>query len=275
VEIGQGGEQEHVVTFPGEKWLTPIATSGFGKISSSPGVGGRPHSAGEVLHYTALRQLIMRMNAANNSFSFFPGARLLPLLLLVVLPSVAQAQFNYTTNNGMITITKYTGSVMEVVIPDTITGLPVTTIGDSAFEEEAVTSVTIPNSVTSIGIEAFLNCTTLTNIAIPESVTNIGIEAFQDCVGLTSIAIPDSVTSIGQYVFESCLGLATVTIGDSVTNIGQSAFDQCYALTSVTVPDSVTSLGMNAFSLCGTMTNATLGNGVTSPTFATGGLLRA
>ena len=75
---------------------------------------------------------------------------------------MVQAQFNYTTNNGTITITGYTGPGGAVAIPDTINGLPVTRIGDSAFDgETSLTSVTIPNSVTSIGEEAFSCCTSL------------------------------------------------------------------------------------------------------------------
>ena len=84
------------------------------------------------------------------------ATRLLPLLLLLALPAVVQAQFTYTTNNGTITITGYTGSGGAVTIPSTINGLPVTSIGDYAFYNcTSLTSVTIPNSVTSIGDEAF------------------------------------------------------------------------------------------------------------------------
>src|SRR6266403_63548 len=103
-------------------------------------------------------------------------------LALLALPAVVQAQFNYTTNNGAITITGYTGPGGGVTIPDTINGYPVTSIGDSAFYySSTVTSVTIPNSVTSIGDEAFYYCTNLTSVTIPNSVTSIGIYAFAEC----------------------------------------------------------------------------------------------
>jgi hypothetical protein len=94
------------------------------------------------------------------------ATRLLPLLLLT-LPAAVQAQYTYTTNNGTITITGYTGSGGAVDIPGTITGLPVTSIGYEAFRNcTSLTNVTIPNSVTSIGYGAFVWCTSLTNVTI-------------------------------------------------------------------------------------------------------------
>ena len=93
------------------------------------------------------------------------AARLLPLVLLLTLPAVVQAQFNYTTNNGTITITGYTGPGGAVDIPSTINGLPVNVIGDGAFQyNTSLTSVTIPNSVTSIWNFAFFSCTNLTGV---------------------------------------------------------------------------------------------------------------
>src|SRR6266446_4771271 len=119
-------------------------------------------------------------------------------LALLALPAVVQAQFNYTTNNGEITITAYTGPGGVVTIPDTINGYPVTSIGDSAFYDKYTgTSVTIGNSVTSIVYEAFYDCTRLTSVTIPNSVTDSGGGAFAGCARLTSVTIPNSVTSIG------------------------------------------------------------------------------
>jgi len=108
--------------------------------------------------------------------------RLLPLWLLT-LPIAVQAQFTYTINtNGTITITKYTGSGGAVTIPDTINGLPVTSIGNAAFKQcNNLVSITIPNGVTSIGGDAFSFCTKLTSATIGNSVTNIGNEAFLRC----------------------------------------------------------------------------------------------
>src|ERR1035441_6787802 len=116
------------------------------------------------------------------------ATKLWRLLLLLTLPATVQAQFNYTTNSGTITITKYTGPGGAVTIPDTINGLPVTSIGDHAFDScYNMTSVTIPNSITSIGNWAFQLCTTLTGVTIPDSVTHIGVFAFYNCTNLTSV----------------------------------------------------------------------------------------
>lgn len=109
---------------------------------------------------------------------------------------------------------------------------------------------TIPNSVTSIGDEAFVWCTGLTSITIPSSVTSIGKTAFEGCTDLTSVSIPNSVTSIGDYTFAQCFGLMSVSIPNSVTKIGEGAFWDCIGLTSVTIPNSVTSIGNYAFAGC-------------------------
>ncbi|MBS5859799.1 MAG: leucine-rich repeat protein, partial [Clostridium sp.] len=101
------------------------------------------------------------------------------------------------------------------------------------INNELVTSITIPDSVTSIGGYAFSFCTGLTSVVIPDSVTSIGERAFRNCSGLTSITIPDSVMSIGMSAFHGCIGLTSVTIGNSVTSIGEYAFDGCYKLIEV------------------------------------------
>ena len=152
----------------------------------------------------------------------------------------------------------------------------------------SLTSVTIPNSVTSIGDVAFYNCSGLTSVTIGNSVTSIGVWAFYGCSGLkkvivkdiaawcgikfngydsnplyyathiysdedteiTNLIIPNSVTSIGDYAFNKCSGLTSVTIPNSVTSLGVGAFSYCYGLTSVTIPNSVTSIGVDAFRYC-------------------------
>ena len=108
----------------------------------------------------------------------------------------------------------------------------------------------IPNSVTSIGVGAFFDYSSLTSITIPNSVTSIGGSAFQYCSSLTSITIPEGVTSIGRSAFNNCSSLTSVTIGNSVTSIGDYAFSDCSSLTSITIPESVTSIGNDAFMNC-------------------------
>ena len=111
----------------------------------------------------------------------------------------------------------------------------------------SIKTVTISSGVTSIGNDAFSDCTSLTSVTIPNSVTSIGDYAFSECSSLTSVTIPDNVTSIGDRAFEDCSSLTSVTIPDSVTSIGSHAFYDCNNLTSVTIPNSVTSIGESAF----------------------------
>ena len=104
---------------------------------------------------------------------------------------------------------------------------------------------------------AFGNCSGLTTITIPDSVTSIGEYAFYNCSSLTNITIPDNVTSIGDSTFEGCSSLTSVTIPDSVTSIGHNAFEGCSSLTSVTIPDSVTSIDSFVFVGCSQLTSIT------------------
>jgi hypothetical protein len=128
----------------------------------------------------------------------------------------------------------------------------------------AAVSYTIPGSVTSIGDEAFYQCTNLTSIIIPNSVTNIGSSVFQSCGSLTSITIGTNLTSIKDYAFAGCYSLTSVTIPNSVTNIGNEAFLSCNSLTSITIGNNVTSIGAEAFADCYSLTSITIPNSVTS-----------
>ena len=151
-------------------------------------------------------------------------------------------------------------SLQSVTIPDSVTS-----IGDSAFSCcSSLQSVTIPDSVTSIGGRAFGECSSLQSVTIPDSVTSIGDRAFSWCTSLQSVTIPDSVTSIDESAFSWCTSLQSVIIPDSVTSIGNKAFSDCKSLQSVTIPDSVTSISDSAFSGCSSLQSVTIPDSVTS-----------
>ena len=205
--------------------------------------------------------------------------------------------YNITSSTDLMVEVTYGGSSSSaytneytgfVTIPESVTyngtTYSVTSIGYQAFCYcSGLTSVTIPNSVTSIGDAAFSGCSLtevhisdiaawcniwfssyssnplyyaghlflgneeVKNLVIPEGVTAIRANAFYKCSGLTSVTIPNSVTSIGESAFYDCSGLTSVTIGNSVTSIGKWAFCDCSGLSSVTIPNSVTSIGIRAF----------------------------
>lgn len=140
----------------------------------------------------------------------------------------------------IVTNYKYNGAAADVTIPSRYQGKPVTTIGHAAFFNSAVTSVTIPDSVTSISDEAFINCPKLTNISIPNSVTYIGFSAFSSCTSLKSITLPSSLSFISGALFLGCSQLTTIHIPVSVTSIGNNAFADCPSLITVTYPGSKT-----------------------------------
>ncbi len=180
----------------------------------------------------------------------------------------SEGDYTYTVNEDGETVTiihYHSGADTEVVIPRTLGGKNVTSIGEHAFYGcESLTNVTIPDSVTTIGDYAFSNCTSLASVTIPNSVTTIGMVAFNGCTSLTSVTIPDSVTTIGEDAFSFCTSLTSVTIPDSVTTIGDCAFRGCTTLASVTIPDSVTTIGDLAFYNCTTLASVIIPNSVTT-----------
>lgn len=130
----------------------------------------------------------------------------------------------------------------------------VKSIGEYAFSGCSLTSIDIPDSVTSICTGAFYECKSLTSIVIPDGVKSIGDFAFYWCSNMTSVVIPDSVTTIGDYAFYLCSDMTDVIIPDSVTSVGNSAFAICSSLTSIAIPNSVMSIGDFAFSSCDNIT---------------------
>lgn len=144
-------------------------------------------------------------------------------------------------DNTAVVVIRYKGTAADVTIPSRYKGKPVTMIDHAAFHNNsAVTSVTIPDSVTAIPDDAFGFCSQLTNISIPNSVTFIGFSAFNSCTSLKSITLPSSLSTIQSYAFYNCGNLKTIRIPVSVTSIGNCAFDVCPSLMTVTYPGSKT-----------------------------------
>ena len=163
----------------------------------------------------------------------------------------------YTLNaDHTATVANYDDSTLDGVIdiPDTVIsdGQPytVTAINNAAFPNSAVTSVTIPDSVTSIHDVSFFNCSQLTNISIPNSVTYIGYSAFSSCTSLKSVTLPSSLSSISEALFSGCSQLTTIHIPDSVSSIQSYAFCACENLKTIRIPVTVTSIGDCAFDVC-------------------------
>ena len=176
------------------------------------------------------------------------------------LPNFSYVASSTITIIAASTIVPFYANLINIRIPNSVKS-----IGINAFNScSLLISVTIPNSVTSIGIGAFRNCSSLTSITIPNSVTSIGSFAFSRCSSLTSITIPNSVTSIGNNAFDYCSLLTSIIIPNSVTSIGNFMFRRCLSLTSITIPNSVKSIGSVAFAECSSLTSITIPNSVTS-----------
>ena len=193
---------------------------------------------------------------------------------LLLAAQASQAQFTYVTDNGTIVVTGYTGPSGPVTIPPTINGLPVTAIENTAgFENEGITSVAIPASVTNIQPRVFAPNTSLTVFTVDASnpvYSSAGgvlfnksqTTLFEYPPGLSgSYIVPASVTSIGDSAFSACYFLSSVTMSNTVTTIGPQAFGFCFGLTSVAIPAGVTSIGPGAFLNCSNLTAFTVNVG--------------
>lgn len=185
---------------------------------------------------------IIRLDLTNWNWNTQTGAT------FTVTVAAATNKFYFYPTTGMIT--GYVGTDTVVVIPSKINGITVETIGHTAFRYSSVTSVTIPDSVTSIHDSAFAYCSSLTNISIPNSVTAIGSFAFEGCTKLESITLPSSLLTISEFLFYDCSQLTTIHIPDSVSSIRTYAFYNCGKLETIRIPVSVTSIGSYAFDDC-------------------------
>ena len=171
-------------------------------------------------------------------------------------------------NNSYSVACRFDFDSTSIEIPSTYLGKPVTSIGDEAFSEcSSLTSIVIPSSVTSIDESAFWGCSSLTSINVSDDNNNYssidGVLYNKNKTTLINypygkleniFVIPSSVTSIGYGAFLYCSSLTSIVIPSSVTSIGRNAFSYCSSLTSIVIPDSVTSIGRNAFANCLSLT---------------------
>lgn len=232
---------------------------------------------------SAVRNFIVRLDLTNWDWGTITGAT---FTITVTAPS---RDFTFDATTG--TIKKYNGNDAVVNIPSEINGTPVTTIGNAAFRDSSVTSVTIPASVTEIGANAFAGCTNLTSVTYEGDWSNLTIQsgnpAVQDAANAplfdfeftpdntavivtnykyngaaADVTIPSRyqgkpVTTIGHAAFFNS-AVTSVTIPDSVTSISDEAFINCPKLTNISIPNSVTYIGFSAFSSCTSLKSITL-----------------
>lgn len=168
--------------------------------------------------------------------------------------SEASGDFEYTVKNNEITITKYSGSEAQVVIPDSIDGYKVAQIGDYAFSQNGkINKVTVPQTVYRIGSSAFAESPNLESVQLSDSVENIGSMAFEECINLREVKLPKSLYTICEETFYGCESLESITLPD-VVNIGESAFANCINLKNIVIPESVESIGNDVFEFCNNVT---------------------
>lgn len=208
--------------------------------------------------------------------------------------------FNEENNRTEAVITGYKGIDNDLVIPDSIDNAVVTSIGVKAFaESNQFESITIPDSIGSIGEDAFWECNGLkkvyvssiedwckikfedissnpivyareiyidgelaTDITIPKGITKICDYAFVGCDTITNVVIPNSVISIGNSAFFDCSNLKNISIPNSVISIGDSAFYHCYNLKNISIPNSVVNIGAGAFSGCSNLEEVEIPDGI-------------
>lgn len=223
-------------------------------------------------------------------------------------------KYAYRVDDGNATITKFLGPddsanpvdsastvSYDIEIPEKLGDIRVTGLGDYSFAVDAdsdagypgnslcrnIHSVTIPESVTSIGKYAFARCSSLTSLKLGENIKTIGDHAFYYCIKLESVTIPQSVTfmgdraftgcaqlnsltindaaiSIGDWTFDECYKLTTLSLGEKIKTIGDHAFGACYGMDSFTIKDATTSIGKYAFSDCQSLTTLSLGENITT-----------
>ena len=200
-----------------------------------------------------------RVTSQNENTVEVMGYQTAPTDALTIPATVTYNEVTYTVTGIKEQVFANCSALTSVSLPDGLTS-----IGNKTFEYcSALATVNIGSGLTTIGNAAFANCTSLTGITLPDGLTTIGDEAFFNCTSLTGITIPNTVTSIGTAAFRYS-GLTTASIGNGVTTIGNNTFANCTSLTEITLPERLTTIGSSAFFNCTLLTGITIPNTVTS-----------
>ena len=173
------------------------------------------------------------------------------------------ATFTYSITNGQATITQYSGNSTDVVIPASIGGYPVASIGENAFASSGITSIILADGISRIDDSAFLYCNALKKVTLPSSITSIGSGAFYDCESLADIPLPEGLIEIGESAFSYTSSLVSISLPSSLRVIGDEAFSSS-GLLSVSIPANITYLPEGLFYFCKQLTSVTLPEGLTS-----------
>ncbi len=246
---------EHITNLVIQEDVTTIPDSAFCQLSiTSVEIPSSVTSIGEraFSYCSSLTSITIPSSVTSiGSDAFFSCSNIQELRIDDLTSYLNSLATNYSSplryTNQNVSLYENGNLVKNLVIPEDVTTIP-----SCAFKSLNITSVEIPNSVTSIGDGAFSNCDSLTSVTFEEDsqLISIGGEAFRDCSSLEIINIPEGITAINGYTFENCDSLTTITIPNSVTSIGIYAFNDCSNLTSIKIPSSVTSIEEYAFQSC-------------------------
>ena len=151
-------------------------------------------------------------------------------------------------------------NITNVIINDGVTSIGI----DAFYECSSLTSVTIPDSVTSIGEAAFFSCESLRSVELPDGITTIEKSTFSQCKNLISVVLPDNLVSIGDGAFHGCENLASIEFPETLRSIGSNAFYYCHSLTSIEIPLGVTEIPYGGFYMCSSLSSVKLPEGIVS-----------
>ena len=189
------------------------------------------------------------------------------LLLLGMSPLYALGEdgekicgaYTYIVKNDTAAITAYSGEGGNLIIPDTLDGIPVAEIGENAFIfNTTLLSVTLPGGLTSIGNNAFTGCTALTSAVLPEGLLHIGNSAFANCCAMVSAVLPEGLLSIGYNAFYNCEALQSVVFPQSLQFIDSQAYYHCASITEIALPKGLADIGFHVFSGCVSLDSVTI-----------------